>query len=139
MSAAHKEERQSFDVLPLADLDARIASLEAELAQLHERRIERDHAALLLAILQITDSWFQVHELIAAAVLSPELSRWLAGKSPKSVGKLLRAIADAQDAFALRSGNANSLRLLRHARTIGGALWKVEIHALSCEAPGLGR
>ena len=120
-------------IAPVA-LDDRIASLERELVLLKQRRAERDHAAILLAILQLTDSWFQVHELLAAADLNPHLSRWLAGKSAKSVGRLLRTIADVQDGHE----DMPALRLLRHARTNGGALWKVETHACSSARESIG-
>lgn len=113
------------------DLDAEIRRTELHLAHLHQRRRERDHAALLLAILKVTDTWFRTHELLDAVVVSSELARWFAGKSAKSVGRLLRAIADAQDRQN-KPGPVNSslpaLRLLRLERTNGGALWKVETH-----------
>lgn len=119
----------------LLDLDAEIRRRETELQQLYQRRRERDHAAILLAILRITDSWFVTHELLAAAVLSPDLARWVAGKSPKAVGKLLRTIADAQE----QSDTVPALRLLRQERTNGGALWKVETHLPACGLNGHGR
>jgi hypothetical protein len=117
------------------DLDRDIVRLEHQLAALKRERADRDHAAFLLAILQITDTWFRTHELIVAAVLSPDVSRWIGGKSAKSVGRLLRRIADDQD----RAAMLPALRLLRLERTNGGALWKVESHLPACGAPGVGR
>jgi len=111
-----------------ADLDDRIAALEAELGILKQQRADRDHAAILLAILHVTDGWFRTHELLEAIVVSSDLAQWFAGKSAKSVGRLLRAIADAQD----QASTLPALRLLRTGRTNGGALWKVETHPVSC-------
>jgi cell division protein FtsB len=117
------------------DLDVQIARLEAELATLYQRRRDRDHAAILLAILHVTDGWFRTHELLGAVVVSSELSRWFAGKSAKSVGRLLRAIADDQD----RAVTLPALRLLRHKTTKAATVWKIETYLPASAATSIGR
>jgi hypothetical protein len=105
-----------------ADLDDQIARVEAELAALYQRRIARDHAALLLAILAATDTWFTARELRALVPLSGPLVTHLAGASAKAIGRRLQGIAEAQD----RAGSVRALRLLRHKTTTAPTEWKIE-------------
>lgn len=98
-------------------LEERIAYHEAALRELRQQQRAEQHAAFLLDILRVTEGWFTVIELIGLARDDPALSAQLAGRSPKQIGKRLRAISEAL-------ASDGQLRLLRHD-TNGAALWKV--------------
>jgi hypothetical protein len=99
----------------------RAAVLSEELARLHRRRRDRDHAALLLAILERIDGWFTAHELRTLVPLSPTLvgaPGWLVAEA---IGRRLAAIADTQDDAVA----APALRF--HCKTSSAAtVWKVD-------------
>jgi hypothetical protein len=106
---------------PADRLAARIAVLRAELAALEREARQEAQNAFLLAILAVTDQWFEVRELCALAPYAPALAAQLAGGSSKAIGKRLRRISLDQ----AQAGPVPPLRLLRHP-TARCALWKVE-------------
>jgi len=78
-----------------SDLDERIASLEAELAQLHRRRRARDDAAFLLTVARVVPAGvvFSAVELIAHARLDRALGQAIGTRTPKQLGHYLRVLA----------------------------------------------
>jgi hypothetical protein len=116
------EPRLVLAALDAADLRARIQLFDADLTALRQQLRDQERAVFLLAILELLDGWFEASELTALVPLSPTLSAHLAGKSVKSVGRLLRAIVVDQD----RAASLPTLRLLRHKTTTAATVWKIE-------------
>ena len=78
-----------------ADLDDRIAALEAELVALKREKADREDAAFLLVLARVIPAGvvFSAAEVLAHAALDRELAQAIGPMKAKSLGHYLRSLA----------------------------------------------
>ena len=101
------------------DLDAQVAELETELAELrHRQREHRDAEWVRSLAVTIGSACFSSGDLMRHARINPELAAALEGMSARQIGKRLAAL----------SGRAlGNVRLDRVLRNSAGCMWEIRL------------